>query len=95
MGRWIAWNVLARTSIGLDGDADHPYTVLTEHATRVFQVTPSLSALIQACTRRGFVVTAMEEWLPDRELASHDRRAYGFARQFPLWQMLELRPARP
>lgn len=75
------------------GDADRPWTVLTEYTRHVFRVTPSQSELIQALTRNGLAITWHEELEPDPAYASVDPRGYAFAREFPLWQLYEARHA--
>ena len=78
------------------GDADRPFTILTEYRKSSFRVTGTLSALIQAFAAGGFAVTWMEELYPDPKFESVDPRACRFADQFPLWQLFELSPmARP
>jgi SAM-dependent methyltransferase len=72
------------------GDADRPFTVLTEYRHKTFGVTPSISELIQAYAAGGFAVLDMRELTPDPAFESVDARAYCFASQFPLWQLFEL-----
>lgn len=71
------------------GDEDRPFTVLTEHLSRTFAVTPPYSAYIQAINRSGFAVAWMDEMAPDPSLAETTRRGYHFAKEFPLWQIFE------
>jgi SAM-dependent methyltransferase len=74
------------------GDVRRPFTVLTEHLTRAFSVTPTIAQFIQSVTQRGFAVTWMDELRPDPAFAEIDERAFHFARQFPLWQLFEMTP---
>lgn len=74
------------------GDADRPFTVVTEYMHRTFGITPSLSALVRALTAGGFALTNLEEIGPGELYEAVDPRGYHFAREFPLWQLLELRP---
>jgi SAM-dependent methyltransferase len=73
------------------GDVDRPYTILTEYARKSFGVTPSVSQLIQTFARGGLAIAWMEELAPDPAFEATDVRAYHFAKQFPLWQLFELR----
>ena len=72
------------------GDADRPFTVLSEYRDPRFRVTETISGLIQAFCKGGFAVTWMEELVPDPNFERTDPRAYHFARQFPLWHLFEL-----
>ena len=72
------------------GEKQRPFTILTEYSKKVFGVIPTMSQLIQAFAKGGFVVTWMEEILPDPSFELVDSRAYNFANQFPLWQIFEL-----
>jgi SAM-dependent methyltransferase len=71
------------------GEDKYPFTILTEYTNKTFGVTPSLSRLIQAFGRNGFGLADMQEFQPDPAFEEVDRRAYYFARQFPLWQLYE------
>jgi SAM-dependent methyltransferase len=77
------------------GDPRRPFTVLTEHLHRWFSVTPTHPAFIQAAARGGFAITWMEELAPDPRYQEVDLRGYHFARQFPVWQLFELKTMRP
>ena len=74
------------------GEVNHPFTVVTEYACKTFGVTATISQFIQACAKGGFAVTWMEELLPSPTFEKTDPRAFHFARQFPLWQLFELKP---
>lgn len=74
------------------GELETPFTVLTEYNHKNFGVTATLSQLIQAYSRGGFVVSWMEELIPDPYFESIDLRAYHFAKEFPLWHLFELMP---
>jgi SAM-dependent methyltransferase len=73
------------------GSEDHPFTVVNEYRQKLFGIVPNFSQLIQAFTRGGFAITHMEEPTPDPEFEKKDKRAYHFARQFPLWHLFELK----
>lgn len=73
------------------GDPEAPWTILTEYRERWFAVTPTPGELVRAYARNGFAVTWLEELEPDPAFAEVDRRAFEFARQFPVWQLYELR----
>lgn len=73
------------------GAADRPFTVVTEYLHKWFGVVPPLSQMIGALTGAGFAVTALQEIQPASYFADVDPRGFHFAREFPLWQLLELR----
>lgn len=75
------------------GDVDRPFTVLTEYLRKSTGVTPSTSQLIQAYAKGGFSIVWMDELVPDPSFEAVDARAYNFARQFPLWQLYEMKDA--
>jgi SAM-dependent methyltransferase len=75
------------------GDADRPFTVLTEHLHRTFAVTPTPAQLLGAVLQRGFALVAAEELTPDDDAPVVDPRGEAFAREFPLWQLYEFTPA--
>jgi SAM-dependent methyltransferase len=75
------------------GDADRPFTVLTEHLRRVFAVTPTPAQLLRAVLGRGFHLVAAEELTPDPAGAADEPRGHAFASEFPLWQLYEFTPA--
>jgi SAM-dependent methyltransferase len=74
------------------GDADRPFTVLTEHLQRRFAVTPTPVGLLRAVLARGFALVAAEELTPDPDAAVVDVRGHAFAAEFPLWQLYEFTP---
>ena len=43
-------------------------------------------------SKGGFAITWMEELLPEPSIEKIDSRAYNFAKEFPLWQLFELKP---
>jgi SAM-dependent methyltransferase len=73
------------------GEEDNPFTILTEYCKKQYKVTATMSGLIQKFTKAGFAVTCMEEMTPAEYLKSTDKRAYFFGKQFPLWQLFELK----
>lgn len=73
------------------GAEDRPFTVVTEYLHKNFGVVPPLSKMIGALTEAGLAVTAMQELAPHSYFKDVDLRGYHFAREFPLWQLLELR----
>jgi SAM-dependent methyltransferase len=73
------------------GEEGHPFTVLTEYREQQYKVTTTMSGLIQSFTKAGFAVTHMEEMSVSEDLKKTDKRAYHFAKQFPLWQLFELK----
>tara|TARA_Y100000589_G_scaffold38509_1_gene32252 strand:+ start:6571 stop:7665 length:1095 start_codon:yes stop_codon:yes gene_type:complete len=77
------------------GELDRPFTVLTEYLRKQFKVVPSLSEYVQSITRNGFCVSWMDELTPNESFKEIDRRAYYFAREFPLWQIFEFTHTNP
>ncbi|MDX9861027.1 MAG: class I SAM-dependent methyltransferase [Rhodospirillales bacterium] len=74
------------------GDPERPFTIFSEYNDPPgMRVTPTLSRLIKAFCQGGFCITDMQEMFPAREFEAVDRRAYYFARRFPLWQLYEMR----
>jgi hypothetical protein len=71
------------------GEEQYPFTIFSEYTHKTFGVTPSLSTYVQAFGRRGFALVDMQEFQPDPAFESVDRRAYFFAREYPLWQLCE------
>lgn len=67
------------------GDADAPYTVLTEYANRLYSVTPSLEELSTAIAAAGLCIRRIHEPKPVKEAGAMDGRAYTFATEFPVW----------
>ena len=73
------------------GSIERPFTIITEYMKKNFGVTPTTHKLIQAFVRGGFAVTHMDEFLPDPEFKAVDPRAYYFAKEFPVWNLFELK----
>ncbi|MBK34515.1 MAG: hypothetical protein CME26_03165 [Gemmatimonadetes bacterium] len=71
------------------GEETRPFTVMTEYCTKAFGVTPTISEYLQTVFNNGFFSRWMEELLPDPSFENEDRRAFYFARQFPLWHLFE------
>ena len=76
------------------GDVNNPFTIMTEYIEKKTGVTPTLSKLIQTYRKGGFSVEWMEELLPDKEFEKVDKKAFYFAKKFPLWHLFELTHAR-
>ena len=70
------------------GDADHPFTVMSEYQDRSFSVTPILADFLGAFCGAGICLTDMREAAPDTDYSA-DPRAAAFACEFPLWQLFE------
>lgn len=71
------------------GDADYPYTVVSEYATRLYSVTPSLEDLSQAINGAGLAITSVYEPKPDPNCVIDDVRTFNFASCFPQWWVFE------
>jgi ubiquinone/menaquinone biosynthesis C-methylase UbiE len=74
------------------GDVDRPFTVVTEYLHRNFNVVPPLSWLFGEFARARFSVTDFVEITPAKYFQTVNARAYHFANEFPLWQLMELKP---
>lgn len=73
------------------GDAERPFTFVTEYLNTQWRVNPPLARLAQPFLRQNFGIVAIEELRADSNDASVDRRAARFASEYPLWLLLELR----
>jgi SAM-dependent methyltransferase len=73
------------------GAEDRPFTILTEYLHKSFGIVPPFSWLVHAFAESGFVVKDLFEIGPSEYFKAVDVRGYHFAREFPLWQLLELR----
>lgn len=73
------------------GQTEHPFTVFTEYMNKSFGVTARFSQLVQALGKNRLMVSWMDEMLPAPSFKDVDARAYAFAREFPLWQIIECR----
>ena len=74
------------------GEVERPFTILTEYRNKTFGVTATISELIQTFAKGRFAVVWMDELTPKDDFKSTDSRAYHFAREFPMWQIFELKP---
>jgi len=77
------------------GSTDRPFTILHEYMQRNFGVVPSLSKLIRSFTRNRFLIRDYQEIGPNASFCEKNPRAYHFAREFPLWQLLEMQFLEP
>ncbi|OVE76884.1 hypothetical protein BVX98_04250 [bacterium F11] len=74
------------------GDTDRPFTIRTEYLNRRFHVTGTMSEIVQSFAKGGFSVTWMEDLTPNPAYEKTDPRGYSFAKEFPLWNLMELKP---
>jgi hypothetical protein len=58
---------------------------------RSFGIVPPLSWLAHHFADAGFSIADLYEVGPDDYFQNVDTRAYCFAREFPVWQLLELK----
>lgn len=72
------------------GSSTRPYTLISEYMNRSYRVTPTISEFVQKFSRAGFVVSWMDELLPDPAYNNVDERGFNFASEFPLWHLFEL-----
>lgn len=73
------------------GSDEHPFTILTEYAHPMHRTVPPFSGFMKAVIEGGFIIQWMDELYPDPAFEKIDRRAYTFAKEFPLWQLVEAR----
>jgi len=74
------------------GEEERPFTIITEHTSKQFNVAPTCNELIHEFLRNGFKICSFEEIKVDKEFSKIDRRATNFAKEFPLWNFFELEP---
>ncbi len=74
------------------GEVDRPFTIATEYLHRKFGVVPPQSWLLGEFSRAKFVLSNFVELTPAEYFQKIDPRAYHFATEFPLWQLMELSP---
>jgi SAM-dependent methyltransferase len=72
------------------GEADRPFTVITEYMHKWFGVVPPLSWWFRQFSNSGFSVTDLQEITPAEYFVEVDPRGYYFAKEFPLWHLMEL-----
>lgn len=72
------------------GEADRPYTILTEYKHRHYGVTPTLEQISRTAEEAGLAITRIRE-LTAATGAGDDERALAFAAEFPPWWFFELR----
>jgi SAM-dependent methyltransferase len=71
------------------GDPHRPFTIVTEHRHRRFSTVPNPATHIQAILRKGFRLADIEDLYPSEHLDLKEDRGVIFAREFPLWTLLE------
>ena len=72
------------------GSAEYPFTVVTEYLNKWFGIVPPLSWWMRQFADAGFAVADVQEIGPESYFREEDPRGYHFAKEFPLWQLLEL-----
>ena len=72
------------------GQDDRPFTVITEYLHKPYGIVPSISWWVRQFSAAGFAIADLREIGPAEYFSEVDRRAYHFANEFPLWQLLEL-----
>lgn len=72
------------------GSVDRPFTVVTEYRDKQFGIVPPYAWLFNCFAEGGFAVRNFHELGPSDGFREADARAYHFAREFPIWQLLEL-----
>lgn len=71
------------------GDADKPYTVLTEYSEKLYSVAPGLEEMSRVISEAGLVISNIYEPKPSLEGRSVDEKAFSFATHFPQWWVFE------
>lgn len=74
------------------GEKERPFTILTEHKTKRFNITPTYKEITKSFIDGGFVIRDIREIDIDESFAKKDFRATYFAKEFPLWWFFELEP---
>jgi len=74
------------------GEENRPFTVITEHRNKLYNVAPNYYELIKAYTQESFTIKDMKELYADEDFIGKDNRAGVFANKFPLWWFFELAP---
>ncbi len=74
------------------GEEEKPFTILTEHRNKRFNVAPNHAELINAFIRGRFIIDDFKEIGVNEKFSEIDRRAAYFAKEFPLWYFFELEP---
>jgi SAM-dependent methyltransferase len=74
------------------GEEERPFTILTEHHTKHFNVAPNYAELLDAFLKNGFILRDFKELYADGTLLKSNSRATKFAQEFPLWWIFELEP---
>jgi len=77
------------------GDAERPFTVMTEYWTSQWRINPPLGRLAKPFLDAGFVISGLEELRADPTDPHVDPRARRFAAEFPVWLLLEMRAPGP
>ncbi|HZP68463.1 MAG TPA: methyltransferase domain-containing protein [Pseudolabrys sp.] len=72
------------------GSAEWPFTVVTEYLSKWHGIVPPLSWWMRKFADAGFAIADVREIVPADYFSEVDPRGYHFAKEFPLWQMLEL-----
>lgn len=68
------------------GDEDNPFTVLTEYSEKNYSVTPTLSQITKKFSEAKLYIKDIYEPLPSVDCeTNYSKRAYNFAKKFPLW----------
>lgn len=73
------------------GTIERPFTLMTEYMNKKYNVTSSISKLIQTFAKGGFSIVWMDELTPDLVFKSINQRAYYFSSEFPVWHLFELK----
>jgi len=76
------------------GAVDRPYTVVTEHRERLFNVVPCFGDMARAMMQEGWALVGYEELYTDPDRDGGTPRDRAFAGRFPLWWFWEWTPLR-
>ena len=73
------------------GDIEMPFTIISEYKDKYYGITPTIGEYIKTLTDNGFNIVGMDEMMPNLKPGLENERSYGFAKQFPLWQIFEFK----
>jgi len=74
------------------GEANRPFTIITEYTNRWFNIVPNFSEMIQTFIKNNFIIRDIKELTVSKDFLKKDKRATNFAAEFPLWWFFELEP---
>jgi len=73
------------------GSPERPFTIVHEYLHKNFGIVPPLSQIMKVMNEHDFLLQNYQEIGPAESFRKNDSRAYHFAREFPIWHLLELK----